>query len=104
MTIVLDQVVSWGDERLVINKNNSFWRANKSYAMITGTFVNECMWTPKMMFLNVIPTPKFQKGSPLSFYLFRNGTVMAHRKYSRLTFSCGMEFSNFPFDIQVCYA
>ena len=104
MTIVLDQVVSWADERLDINTNNSFWMANKSYAMITGKFVDECMWTPQMMFLNVIPTPKSAKESALSFYLTRNGTVMAHRKYSRLTFSCGMEFSNFPFDIQVWYA
>ena len=70
--------------------------------MITPEFVEKCMWTPQMMFVNVIPTPKLDKGSSLSYYLFRNGTIMnIHRKYSRLTFSCGMEFSNFPFDIQV---
>merc|ERR1712223_448681 len=49
------------------------------------------------------PTPNSINGPPLSFFLFRHGTIMSYRRNAKLTFSCGMEFSNFPFDIQVCY-
>ena len=70
--------------------------------MITEKFVEECMWTPKMMFLNVIGMTNHKSnsatGSTLTFFLFRNGTVISYRRNSRLTFSCGMEFSNFPFE------
>ena len=107
ITIVIDQVGQWDDERLIINKSNSYWKANKSYAQIGGKFVEECIWTPKMMFLNLNamaspnPTPNSINGPPLSFFLFRHGTIMSYRRNAKLTFSCGMEFSNFPFDIQV---
>ena len=99
--------MQWDDERLIINKSNSYWKANKSYAQIGGKFVEECIWTPKMMFLNLNamaspnPTPNSINGPPLSFFLFRHGTIMSYRRNAKLTFSCGMEFSNFPFDIQV---
>ena len=107
ITIVIDQVIQWDDKRLVINNSNSYWKADKSYVQIGGKFVEECMWTPKMMFLNLNamaspnPSANSVSGPPLSIYLFRSGTIMSYRRNAKLTFSCGMEFSNFPFDIQV---
>ena len=106
-TVVLSQIVSWEEERLTINKNNSFWKAHKSNLRLMGKFVEECMWTPQMKFLNVYemknynPTPTSEKGSPLEFYLLKNKTIWSYLSHSKLTFSCGMDFSNFPFDIQV---
>ena len=106
ITIVIDQVVEWDDKRLIINNSNSYWKADKSYVQIGGKYVEECIWTPKMMFLNLnamaSPNPSANSvNGPLSIYLFRSGTIMSYRRNAKLTFSCGMEFSNFPFDIQV---
>ena len=93
--------------RTIINENNSFWKANKSYASIMGKFVEDCMWTPKMAFLNVNemknhnPTPTSANGSPLEFFILKNGTMSSYLRNAKITFSCGMDFSHFPFDIQV---
>ena len=105
-TIVIDQMIGWDDARLIVNKNNSYWKANKSHALLSANFVEECLWTPKMMFVNaneraVSSSSNIQQNSKLKYFLIKNGSVVLYRRSSKLTFSCGMDFSSFPFDIQV---
>ena len=105
-TIVIDQMIGWDDARLIVNKNNSYWKANKSHALLSANFVEECLWTPKMMFVNanekeVSSSSNIKQNSKLKYFLIKNGSVVLYRRSSKLTFSCGMDFSSFPFDIQV---
>ena len=104
-TIVIDQMIGWDDARLVVNKNNSYWKANKSHARLSANFVEECLWTPKMMFVNAneraVSSSSSSSNSKLKYFLIKNGSVVVYRRSSKLTFSCGMDFSSFPFDIQV---
>ena len=105
-TIVIDQMIGWDDARLIVNKNNSDWKANKTHALLSANFVEECLWTPKMMFVNAnekeASSPSnIKQNSKLKYFLVKNGSVVLYRRSSKLTFSCGMDFSSFPFDIQV---
>ena len=103
-TIVIDQMIGWDDARLIVNKNNSYWKANKSHALLSANFVEECLWTPKMMFVNAnerAVSSSSSSNSKLKYFLIKNGSVVLYRRSSKLTFSCGMDFSSFPFDIQV---
>ena len=104
-TIVIDQMIGWDDARLIVNKNNSYWKANKSHALLSANFVEECLWTPKMMFVNAneraVSSSSSSSNSKLKYFLIKNGSVVLYRRSSKLTFSCGMDFSSFPFDIQV---
>ena len=103
-TIVIDQMIGWDDARLIVNKNNSYWKANKSHALLSANFVEECLWTPKMMFVNAnerAVSSSSSSNSKLKYFLIKNGSVVRYRRSSKLTFSCGMDFSSFPFDIQV---
>ena len=106
-TIVIDQMIGWDDARLIVNKNNSYWKANKTHALLSANFVEECLWTPKMMFVNAneravsSASSNIEQNSKLKYFLIKNGSVVLYRRSSKLTFSCGMDFSSFPFDIQV---
>ena len=60
------------------------------------------MWTPQIVFLNVFQTPTRQKAAnSATFYVSKQGKITSYHRNAILTFSCGMEFSSFPFDVQV---
>ena len=64
--------------------------------------MDECMWTPQIVFLNAFETPTSQKApNSANFYVSKQGKITLYRRNAILTFSCGMEFSRFPFDVQV---
>ena len=105
------KTVAWKDQRLIIDPNNSFWKSENSEsipgAIITERFVEECLWTPQMTFLNALPTAGKNLGSNseqssfTTFYVSKDQTLTSLKRHGRLTFSCPMWFSNFPFDVQV---
>ena len=107
ISVALDKLVTWKDERLVMNENNSFWKANKSMAAIDYGYVRKCLWTPELKIANEIqkydhnPTSSNLKHSNSEFYLSKSRVIASHRRNARITFSCPMDFSNFPFDTQV---
>ena len=105
------KTVAWKDQRLIIDPNHSFWKSENSEsipgAIITERFVEECLWTPQMTFLNVLPTAgenfgsNSEKSSFTTFYVSKHQELTSLKRHGRLTFSCPMWFSNFPFDTQV---
>ena len=105
------KTVAWEDLRLQINQNNSFWKSENSKsipgAIVTERFVEECLWTPQMTFLNILPTAgqnlgsNSEKSSFATYYVSEHQELTSLKRHGRLTFSCPMWFSNFPFDVQV---
>ena len=76
---------------------------------LDGSFVEKCLWFPRLTFSNVVglsswkPTPEESEGPPLNFYLSKNGKVEVIMSRFHLTIGCKMDFSNFPFDNQVAF-
>ena len=100
------KTVAWEDLRLEINQNSSFWKSENidllPGAMLTESFVGECIWTPKLKFYNAFQSvPNLEKSSSTEFYVSKSGKLTESNRSGRSTFSCPMWFSNFPFDVQV---
>ena len=80
---------------------------NNSMMKLQGKFVEDCLWTPTMYYAGVdeitsySPTPTRKIGSPFSYYLNNTGELISWMHVSKLSLSCGMDFSLYPFDIQV---
>ena len=103
----LEQLLMWKEPRIVMNESDPFWAIKKSSMALQGKFVEDCLWTPKLYFTGVDkitsynPTPTNIAGSPLFYYLYYAGDLVSWLGVSKLTMSCGMEFSWYPFDLQV---
>ena len=100
------KTVAWEDLRLEINPNNSLWKSENidflPGAMLTESFVAECIWTPKLKFYNAFQSvPNLEKSSSTEFRVSQSGKLSESNRSGRSTFSCPMWFSNFPFDVQV---
>ena len=105
--LALDQQYEWADARIVINQNHSYWKSGKDSIKLEGEFVEKCLWTPHLHYINVHhidvfqPTPTSVLGSPIEYYLEKTGTVCVFMRNVKLTVSCGLDFDKYPFERQV---
>ena len=103
----LEQVLTWKEPRILLNDSHSFWNGTTKSIQLQGQYVEDCLWTAKMHYINVDkmftynPTPTKNIGSPLFTYLNNMGEVTSWLKNSKLILSCGMDFARYPFDLQV---
>lgn len=107
ISISLDQIQFWQDDRIRINKSHSFWSNELDVINLSGEFVEDCLWTPKLHIKNlnhisvIKPTPTSSNGSPMKVLLGKSGTVQVESRHLQITVSCYMDFSEYPFDQQV---
>ena len=108
LTLLLDQIYFWKDERINFTNEHPFWSGNKSNVIkLNGDFVENCLWTPKLDFKHltkisaVKPTPSSSNGSPFKVLLHKLGIVQVELRNFQITVPCNMEFADYPFDQQV---
>ena len=99
----------WYDTRVIANKSHFYWNNQEdAYKLsLDGTFVEKCLWVPKLAYVNVVglsswrPTPTQSEGPPMEVYLSRDGRIEVMVHSFHVTLSCQMDFSRYPFDTQV---
>ena len=107
LSVGLDQIYFWEDERIKIDEGHSFWSNDVNLLSLDGDFVKDCLWMPNLQVkhlhsLSVIkPTPTSMNGSPFKVLLAKNGVVQVEYRNVQMTVSCSMEFDKYPFDQQV---
>ena len=105
--MTLERMLQWNEPRIKFNVSHSFWAMASPMMTLQGQFVEDCLWTPKMYYISVDkisfynPTPTSAVGSPISYHLYNTGSIMSWFHVSKLTLSCGMDLSWYPFDLQV---
>ena len=105
--MTIEQMLRWKEPRITLNKSHSFWAMKNPIMPLQGKFVQECLWTPKMYYISVDkisfnnPTPTEAVGSPISYHLNHTKSLTSWFHISKLTLSCGMDFTWYPFDLQV---
>ena len=105
--ITIEQMLQWKEPRIKLNESHSFWMMENPIMALQGKFVEDCLWTPNMYYISVDkisfhnPTPTQAIGSPISFHLNYTRSITSWFHISKLTLSCGMDFSWYPFDLQV---
>ena len=103
----LEEILSWKETRITLNNSHQFWAQTNPLMEIKGKFVEDCLWFPYMYYagadeiISYSPTPTSVKGAPFQYFLNYTGEVVAWMHLSQLTLSCAMEFTWYPFDIQV---
>ena len=101
----------WRDSRITVNHSHPNWNSQEnSYKLgLDGSFVEKCLWEPKLTFTNVVglsswrPTPSQSEGSPMNVYLSKEKRLDVMVNRFHVTIACPMDFSIFPFDTQVKY-
>ena len=107
VSINLDQVYFWRDNRVIIDDGHSFWRNRSSIINLKDDFAEDCLWTPNLEIkdlrsISVIkPTPSSANGSPFKTILSKLGTLYVESRNLHITVPCAMEFADYPFDQQV---
>ena len=107
IVMTIEQMLQWNEPRISLNDSHAFWGMGNPIMTIQGKFVQDCLWTPKMYYISVDkisfnnPTPTAAVGSPISYHLNYTKSLTSWFHISKLTLSCGMDFSLYPFDIQV---
>ena len=105
--MTIEQMLQWKEPRITLNESHSFWSMKNPIMTLQGQFVKDCLWIPKMYYISVDkisfnnPTPTEAVGSPISYHLNHTRSITSWFHISKLTLSCGMDFSWYPFDIQV---
>ena len=99
MTIAIDQIYYWKDDRILIDTEHPFWSNQTNIINLDGDFVNACLWKPNLEIKNLNQISGVKP--PFKFILTRLGTVQVQSRNFRIRVSCGMEFKDFPFDQQV---
>ena len=100
-------MLQWKEPRITLNESHPFWSMENPIMTLQGKFVQDCLWTPNMYFISVDkisfhnPTPTQAIGSPISYHLNYTRSITSWFHISKLTLSCGMDFSWYPFDLQV---
>ena len=103
------QYYRWNDSRIVINESHHYWDPDDNgYKLkLSGVFVETCLWIPRFSFASVIglsswhSTPTSSVGPPMEFFLSREGRIEVVMDRFHVTLACAMDFSKYPFDIQV---
>ena len=107
IVMTIEQMLQWKEPRITLNNSHSFWGMKNAVMTIKGKFVEDCLWTPKMYYISVDkisfnnPTPTSAIGSPISYHLNHTKSLTSWLHISKLTLSCGMDFTLYPFDLQV---
>ena len=105
--MTMEQMLQWKEPRITLNDSHSFWAMKNPVMTLQGKFVEDCLWTPKMYYISVDkisffnPTPTEAVGSPISYHLNYTRSLTSWFHISKLTLSCGMDFTWYPFDLQV---
>ena len=108
--MTVEQMLQWKEPRINFNNSHSFWAMKNPIMTLQGKFVEDCLWTPKIYYAGVDkitaynPTPTDITGAPLLYYLNNTGDnteMMSTTLVLKLSLSCGMDFSWYPFDLQV---
>ena len=106
ISIKLEQVLTWTDTRITVNKNNSLW-ATAPWVKLKGKFVEDCIWSPKIYYVGITdfstfnPTPTRPTGSPYEYFFNKTGELQLWMHESLFTVSCSMDFTWYPVDTQV---
>ena len=108
--IALDHHYFWKEPRITINQSHSFWsngnNDNDITLKLSGGYVEQCLWTPDLVFLNMRhvdvfnPTPTKVAGSPNRYSLDQHGNVYVWMRDAEVTVSCTLNFAKYPFDKQ----
>ena len=111
IVIALDHHYSWKEPRITINQGHAFWSNgnddNNITLKLSGTYVEQCLWTPDLVFINTRhvdvfnPTPTKVDGSPNRYSLDQEGNVYVWMRDAEVTVSCTLNFAKYPFDKQV---
>ena len=103
----IEQLLIWYDPGIIVNSTHPFWSSGKMYLKLDGEFVQNCIWNPDIYFVSVdniesySPSPTAKIASPQHVFLNEFGIITSWLQVSKLTLSCGMEFTYYPFDKQV---
>ena len=103
------QYYRWNDSRILINDSHHYWDPDDNgYKLkLSGPFVEECLWITRFSFASVIglsswhSTPTTSVGPPMEVFLTREGRIEIVMDRFHVTLACAMDFSKYPFDIQV---
>ena len=109
LTLSMRHYYYWYDSGVIINKTHSYWKnQDDGYKLsLDGTFVEKCLWVPKLAYIDVVvlsswqPTPTQSTGSPMQIFLSPEGRVEVIVHSFHVTLSCQMDFAKYPFDTQV---
>ena len=105
--MTIEQMLQWKEPRITLNESHPFWLMENPIMTLKGKFVEDCLWTPNMYYISADkisfhnPTPTQAVGSPVSYHLNYTRSITSWFHISKLTLSCGMDFSWYPFDLQV---
>ena len=103
----VEETLFWNEPRITINTSHPYWETKNLMMKLKGKFVEDCLWVPSIYYTGVDethsfnPTPTKNKGSPFKYYLNNTGELVAWMLVSKLGLSCSMDFTWYPFDIQV---
>ena len=101
----------WKDPRIRINMTHRYWMGwvneKRKSIRLSGDFVEECLWTPKLQFRGTVgmslSNPHSTSTSHLGFqtYLLSDSTIKISSFNMKLSISCNLNFDKYPFDEQV---
>ena len=110
ITSRIDYNIYWEDTRLVrINSQNVSSgsgvenEATKKSFTMKKEFVDK-LFRPDMYIYSLLKDTLLEVyGDPMSYYIFQKDDLIRWYIESETTFSCKMDFSNYPFDKQKCF-
>ena len=100
LSISLDQIHFWKDNRIKINEDHSFWSNDDNINKLHKDFVEDCLWTPDLEVKNAQEI-SVGKPTPFKILLKKQGVVHVESRNIHMTVPCVMDFGGYPFDQQV---
>ena len=114
------ETYAWTDPRIHVNHSHHFWQGrnekSKNTIRLFGLFVERCLWTPRLNFLNAVEDSESNTGSIssssnhnmepyLSSYPKRDPhpRIVISSLQMKVHINCNMRFDRFPFDEQVMH-
>ena len=112
---------SWDEPRIRVNRTHHYWKGNsngrcssdggsergKCTIRLLGSFVEHCLWTPKLSFLGAVEDSMSTSTSDMEPYLASgrgpHPMIVLSSLQMKININCNMRFENFPFDTQVGY-
>ena len=112
------ETYSWTDPRIHVNRTHHYWKGKtvdgKNTIRLYGLFVERCLWTPRLKFINAVEDSECSSDSVssssssnmepyLSSYPKRapHPRIVISSLQMKVTINCNMRFDKFPFDEQV---
>ena len=112
------ETYAWTDPRIHVNHSHHFWKGrnekSKNTIRLFGLFVERCLWTPRLNFLNAVEDSESNtntlssSSNPnmepyLSSYPKRDPhpRIVISSLQMKVHINCNMRFDRFPFDEQV---